>query len=71
VPGVLLAAKLSLVVLPDGRLLDKGWWALVGMAVCGSVLVALVLALEPSPWIVLRSVSNPFRVAKSVYDEVI
>jgi hypothetical protein len=27
--------------------------------------------LEPSPWIVLRSVGNPFRVTKSVYDEVI
>jgi hypothetical protein len=71
VPGVLLAAKLSLVVFPDGRLLDQGWWAVVGMAVCGAVLVALVFALEPSPWIVLRSVGNPFRVTKSVYDEVI
>jgi hypothetical protein len=48
----LLAAKLSLVVFPDGRLLDQGWWAVVGMAVCGAVLVALVFALEPSPWIV-------------------
>ena len=68
----MLAAKLSLVVFPDGRLLDQGWWAVVGMAVCRAVLVALVFALEPSPWIVLRSsVGNPFRVTKSVYDEVI
>jgi RsiW-degrading membrane proteinase PrsW (M82 family) len=71
VPGVLLAAKLLLVVFPDGRLLAQGWWVVVGMAVCGVVLVALVFALEPSPWIVLRSVGNPFRVTKSVYDEVI
>ena len=69
-PGVLLATTL-LLVFPDGRLLDQGWWAVVGMAVCGAVLVALVFALEPSPWIVLRSVGNPFRVTKSVYDEVI
>ena len=67
----MLAAKLLLVVFPDGRLLAQGWWAVVGMAVCGVVLVALVFALEPSPWIVLRSVGNPFRVTKSVYDEVI
>jgi hypothetical protein len=48
---VLLATTL-LLVFPDGRLLDQGWWAVVGMAVCGAVLVALVFALEPSPWIV-------------------
>jgi hypothetical protein len=71
VPGVLLAAKLLLVVFPDGKLLAQGWWAVVGIAVCGTVLVALVFALEPSPWIVLRSVGNPFRVTKSLYDEVI
>jgi hypothetical protein len=71
VPGVLLAAKLLLVVFPDGRLLAQGWWAVVGMAVCEAVLVALVFALEPAPLIVLRSVGNPFRVTKSVYDEVI
>jgi hypothetical protein len=71
VPGVLLAAKLLLVVFPDGRLLAQGWWAVVGMAVCEAVLVALVFALEPAPLIVLRSVGNSFRVTKSVYDEVI
>jgi hypothetical protein len=70
-PGVLLAAVLLLVVFPDGRLLDRAWWAVVGMAVCGAVLLALLLALEPSAWIVLRSVDNPFRVTRSVYDEVI
>jgi hypothetical protein len=70
-PDVLLAATLLLLVFPDGRLLDRAWWAVVGMAVCGAVLVALMIAVDPSPWIMLRSVDNPFRVTKSVYDEVI
>jgi hypothetical protein len=71
VPGVLLAATLLLVVFPDGRLLDRAWWAVVGMAVCGAVLVALMVAVEPTPRIVGRSVDNPFEVTKSVYGEVI
>jgi len=45
VPGVLLAATLLLVVFPDGRLLVRAWWAVVGMAVCGAVLVALLFAV--------------------------
>jgi hypothetical protein len=71
IPGVLLAAVLLLVVFPDGRLLDRAWWAVVGMAVCGAVLLALMLALEPGQWIVIRSVGNPFEVSKSVFSDVI
>jgi RsiW-degrading membrane proteinase PrsW (M82 family) len=52
-PGVLLAAALLLLVFPDGRLIDKAWWAVVGMAACGTVLLALILALEQTQWIVM------------------
>jgi hypothetical protein len=70
-PGVLLAAALLLLVFPDGRLLDRAWWAVVGMAACGAVLFALILALEQTQWIVIRSVDNPIEVSRSVIREVI
>ena len=70
-PGVLLAAVLLLLVFPDGRLIDRAWWAVVGMAACGAVLFALLLALEQTQWIVIRSVDNPIEVSRSVIREVI
>jgi hypothetical protein len=70
-PGVLLAATLLLLVFPDGRLIDRAWWAVVGMAACGAVLLALILALEQTQWIVIRSVDNPIEVSRSVIREFI
>ena len=69
-PGVLLAAALLLLVFPDGRLIDREWWAVVGMAACGAILFALILALEQTQWIVIRSVDNPIEVSRSVIREV-
>jgi hypothetical protein len=70
-PGVMLAAALLLLVFPDGRLIDRAWWAVVGMAACGAVLLALLLALEQTQWIVIRSLDNPIEVSRSVIREVI
>ena len=70
-PGVMLAAALLLLVFPDGRLIDRAWWAVVGMAACGAVLFALILALEQTQWIVIRSVDNPIEVSRSVIKEVV
>jgi hypothetical protein len=71
VPGLLLAAALLLLVFPDGRLLDRTWWAVVGMAVAGAALVAVAFALQPTPWLVGRSIDNLFRVTKSFHHEVL
>jgi hypothetical protein len=75
-PGVLLGATLLLVIFPDGKLLDRSWWAVVWMAVGGAALFALLFALDPTGWpssAALRSVfsENPFAVSKSVYKDVV
>jgi hypothetical protein len=71
VPGVFLAAALLLMVFPDGRLLDRAWWAVVWMAVGGAALLSLTWGASPDPWIVHPSIDNPFRVTKSFYHEVL
>ena len=43
----------------------------MGMAACGAVLLALILALEQTQWIVIRSVDNPIEVSRSIIREVI
>jgi hypothetical protein len=41
------------------------------MAACGAVLFALLLTLEQTQWIVIRSVENPIEVSRSVIKEVV
>jgi hypothetical protein len=43
---VLSAAALLVLVFPDGKLLNRGWWTVVWMAVGGAVLVAPNMALQ-------------------------
>jgi hypothetical protein len=41
------------------------------MAACGAVLIALLLTLEQTQWIVIRFVDNPIEVSRSVIKEVV
>ena len=66
-----MAAALLLMVFPDGRLLDRAWWAVVGMAVGGAVLLALAFAVVPEPSNVHSSIGNPFTVTKSFHHEIL
>ena len=64
VPVVALASTLVLVVFPDGKLLNRSWWAVVWMAVGGSALVALFMALDPS-W------NNPLALERGVFKDLV
>src|SRR5215218_669541 len=64
VPVVGLASALVLVVFPDGKLLNRSWWAVVWMAVGGSALVALFMALDPS-W------NNPLALERGVFKDLV
>ena len=59
-----LASALVLVVFPDGKLLNRSWWAVVWMAVGGSALVALFMALDPS-W------NNPLALERGVFKDLV
>ena len=71
VPVVLSAAALLLLVFPDGKLLDRAWWAVVFMAVGGAALVAPSMALDPYPTLNLHPIPNPFAFEGSLYDDFI
>jgi hypothetical protein len=71
VPVVLSAAALLLLVFPDGKLLDRAWWAVVLMAVGGAALVAPSMALDPYPTLNLHPIPNPFAHVGSLYDDII
>jgi hypothetical protein len=71
VPVVLSAAVLLLLVFPDGKLLDRSWWAVVWMAVGGAALVALSMALDPYPTLNLHPIPNPFALVGSIYEDII
>jgi hypothetical protein len=62
---------LLLLVFPDGRLLDRAWWAVVWMALGGAALVAPSMALDPYPTLNLHPIPNPFAFEGSVYDDII
>jgi hypothetical protein len=64
VPVAGLASALLLVVFPDGKLLHRWWWAVVWMAVGGSALVALFMALDPS-W------NNPLALERGVFKDLV
>jgi hypothetical protein len=64
VPVAGLASALLLVVFPDGKLLNRSWWAVVWMAVGGSALVALFMALDPS-W------NNPLALERGVFKDLV
>ena len=70
-PVVLSAAALLVLVFPDGKLLDRAWWAVVWMAVGGAVLVAPSMALDPYPKLNLHPIPNPFAFEGSLYDDII
>jgi hypothetical protein len=46
-PSVRRGAVLLVLLFPDGKLLDRAWWAVVWMAVCGAALVSLWWATWP------------------------
>jgi hypothetical protein len=71
VPVVFSGAALLLLVFPDGRLLDRAWWAVVWMALGGAALVAPSMALDPYPTLNLHPIPNPFAFEGSVYDDII
>jgi hypothetical protein len=71
VPVVLSAAALLLLVFPDGKLLDRAWWAVVLMAVGGAALVAPSFALDPYPTLNLHPIPNPFAFEGKLYDDII
>jgi hypothetical protein len=64
VPVAGLASALLLVVFPDGKLLNRSWGAVVWMAVGGSALVALFMALDPS-W------NNPLALERGVFKDLV
>jgi len=72
VPVVGLASALVLVVFPDGKLLSRWWWAVVWMAVGGSALVALFMALDPGLWILGHpSWNNPLALEGRVFKDLV
>jgi hypothetical protein len=70
-PVVLLATVLLLLVFPDGKLIDRAWWAVVGMAVGGAALLAPSMALDPYPTLAYHPIPNPFALESDVYENVI
>src|SRR5215210_3526360 len=71
VPVALAAAALLVLVFPDGKLLHRGWWAVVWMAVGGAALVAPSMALDPYPTLNLYPIPNPLALEGSLYDDFI
>jgi hypothetical protein len=71
VPGAALASTLVLVVFPDGKLLNRSWWAVVWMAVGGSALVALFMALDPELWTYHPSWNNPLALERGVFKDLV
>ncbi len=71
VPVVGLASALVLVVFPDGKLLNRSWWAVVWMAVGGSALVALFMALDPELWMYHPSWNNPLALERGVFKDLV
>ena len=71
VPGAALASTLVLVVFPDGKLLNRSWWAVVWMAVGGSALVALFMALDPELWMYHPSWNNPLALERGVFKDLV
>jgi hypothetical protein len=71
VPVVGLASALVLVVFPDGKLLNRSWWAVVWMAVGGSALVALFMALDPGLWSYHPSWNNPLALERGVFKDFV
>jgi hypothetical protein len=71
VPVVLSAATLLLLVFPDGKLLDRAWWAVVWMAVGGAALLAPSMALDPYPTLNLHPIPNPFAFEGNLYDDIV
>jgi hypothetical protein len=60
-PGLFLGSALLVLLFPNGRLLSRGWRAVVWLAVGGSALTALMFATTPgriSPY----RISNPFGI---------
>jgi hypothetical protein len=68
-PVVLLATVLLLLVFPDGKLIGRAWWVVVGMAVGGAALVAASMALDTS--LPYHPVPNPFALEGNIYKNVI
>jgi hypothetical protein len=71
VPVVALASALVLVVFPDGKLLNRSWWAVVWMAVGGTALVALFMALDPELWTYHPSWNNPLALERGVFKDLV
>ena len=71
VPVVALASTLVLVVFPDGKLLNRSWWAVVWMAVGGSALVGLFMALDPELWMYHPSWNNPLALERGVFKDLV
>ena len=71
VPVVALASALVLVVFPDGKLLNRSWWAVVWMAVGGSALVALFMALDPGLWSYHTSWNYPLALERGVFKDLV
>src|SRR3712207_4109674 len=71
VPVVALASALVLGVFPDGKLLNRSWWAVVWMAVGGSALVSLFMALDPGLWTYHPSWNNPLALERGVFKDLL
>jgi hypothetical protein len=64
-PGLFLGSALLVLLFPNGRLLSRGWRAIVWLAVGGSAMTALGLATWPdriSPY----GISNPFGIERNL-----
>ena len=70
-PVALSATALLLLVFPDGKLIDRAWWVVVGMAVGAAALFALSMALDPHPSLTYHPIPNPFALEGNVYEKVI
>ena len=69
-PNATLATVLLLLLFPGGRLPSRRWWIVVWMAVSGSAMLAVWVALEDGPLGTHPSVVNPVGIGGAVGDLV-
>jgi hypothetical protein len=65
------SAVLLVLLFPHGRLLARGWWAVVWMAVAGGALWALWWATWAQPNYFYPSIDNPFGIGGALGDAIV
>ncbi len=67
-PILVLAGALLFLLFPDGSLPSRRWRFVIWMAVVGSVMIAVGMALRPGPLDTHSSINNPFGIRGTIGD---